>query len=72
MQIVFNRENKMTLYQILDENNLTANEFHQRKMALCYLDIIKELSPEHSYRIHKNETKSNSTYTAKNLIVNFG
>ena len=64
----------MTLYQILDETNLTVNEFQQREMALCHLDVVKELSPEHSYHINvgnfKNDYRSNETAT--NLIVNFG
>ena len=33
----------MILYQILDEKDLIVNEFEQRDMALCHLDIVKEL-----------------------------
>jgi hypothetical protein len=64
----------MTLYQILDEKNSTINEFQQREMALCHLDVVKELSPEHHY--HINEGKFNScyhpSYSATNLLINFG
>jgi len=64
----------MTLYQILDEKNSTINEFQQREMALCHLDVVKELSPEHRY--HINVGKFNRGYSsiesATNLIVNFG
>ncbi len=64
----------MTLYQILDEKNLTVNEFQQREMALCHLDIVKELAPEHSYHINVGNFKNkNSAYNmVTNLIVNFG
>ena len=64
----------MTLYQILDETNLTVNEFQQREMALCHLDVVKELSPEHSYHINVGNFKKDyrSNETATNLIVNFG
>ena len=63
----------MTLYQILDEKNLTVNEFQQREMALCHLDIVKELAPEHSYHINVgNFKKIVHTNMVTNLIVNFG
>jgi hypothetical protein len=64
----------MTLYQILDEENLTINAFQQREMALCHLDVVKELAPEHSYHIHAASFKKNdsSTKITSNLIINFG
>ena len=64
----------MTLYQILDEKNSTINEFQQREMALCHLDVIKELSPEHHYHINIGKfIKSHSSIeSATNLIINFG
>jgi hypothetical protein len=63
----------MTLYQILDEKNLTVNEFSQREMALCHLDIVKELSPNHQYHINVGNFKDNYSPKSKvaNLIVNF-
>lgn len=64
----------MTLYQILDEENSKINEFQQREMALCHLDVVKELSPEHHY--HINVGKFNRGYSgtdsASNLLINFG
>jgi hypothetical protein len=64
----------MTLYQILDEKNSKINEFEQREMALCHLDVVKELSPDHQY--HINAGKFNGNYhaidSATNLLVNFG
>lgn len=64
----------MTLYQILDETNVTINEFKQREMALCHLDVVKELAPEHDYRIHVDKfNKSHSPKnSACNLLINFG
>jgi hypothetical protein len=61
------------LYQILDEKNATINEFQQRTMALCHLDVVKELSPEHSYHISvaKFDSSARSIAPAK-LLVNFG
>ena len=64
----------MTLYQILDEKNSTINEFQQREMALCHLDVVKELSPEHHYHINvcKFNKSHSSIESATNLIINFG
>lgn len=64
----------MTLYQILDEANLTVNEFQQREMALCHLDVVKELHPEHHYHINVGNFKKDYRphETTTNLIVNFG
>jgi tRNA A37 threonylcarbamoyladenosine biosynthesis protein TsaE len=63
----------MILYQILNEKNLMVNEFQQRDMALCHLDIVKELSPEHQYHINIENFKNNNCASnlATNLIVNF-
>jgi hypothetical protein len=58
----------MTLYQILDEKNSKINEFQQREMALCHLDVVKELSPEHHY--HINVGKFNSSYQAIDSATN--
>jgi hypothetical protein len=65
---------KMTLYQILDERNLKVNEFQQREMAQCHLDIVKELSPDHSYYINVGNFEKNysSSTIATHLIENFG
>jgi len=65
---------KMTLYQILDERNLKVNEFQQREMAQCHLDIVKALSPDHSYYINVGgiEKNFNSSNIATHLIENFG
>jgi hypothetical protein len=64
----------MTLYQILDETNYRVNEFNQIGMAKCHLDVVKQLSPEHHYRINKEniEKTRNELNTAANLIINFG
>jgi len=70
----FEGENKMILYQVVDEKNLTVNEFQQREMALCHLDIIKELLPEHSFHINVGNFEKNysSINIATHLIKNFG
>ena len=64
----------MTLYQIVDETNFNVNAFQQREMALCHLDVVKELSPEHQYHIHVGNVKKDHRFdeSAVNLIVNFG
>lgn len=66
--------NKMILYQILDENNLMMNEFRQREMAQCHLDIMNELSQNHSYHINVRDVeKDNSSPSmTTHLIKNFG
>ena len=64
----------MILYQILDENNLMVNEYQQREMAQCHLDIMKQLSPNHSYHINVHDVEKNysSPNMATHLIKNFG
>ena len=64
----------MILYQILDENNLMVNEYQQREMAQCHLDIVKALSPDHSYYINVGRIKKNYSFSkmATHLIENFG
>jgi hypothetical protein len=64
----------MTVYQILDEKNSTINEFQQREMALCHLDVVKELSPEHHYHINvgKFNNSNHPSNSATNLLINFG
>jgi hypothetical protein len=64
----------MNLYQILDEKKLVVNEFQQRDMALCHLDIIKELSPDQSYNVNVRDVEKNysSHNMATHLIKNFG
>ena len=49
------------------------NEFEQRDMALCHLDIVKELSPGHNYHISIEDFKKNNIARniVTNLIVNF-
>jgi hypothetical protein len=61
------------LYQLLDENNATINEFQQREMALCHLDVIKELSPERTYHISVTKfDRSDRSVAPAKLLVNFG
>jgi len=66
--------NKMILYQILDKNNLMTNEYQELEMALCHLEIIKELSPNQSYHINVDNFKKNYSFLnmATHLIENFG
>lgn len=66
--------NKLILYQILDENNLMMNELRQRAMAQCHLDIMSELSQNHSYHINVRDIEKgySSNNMATHLIMNFG
>jgi len=42
----------MTLYQVVDENNLMTNEYQELGMAQCHLEIMKKLYPNHNYHIN--------------------
>lgn len=61
------------LYQLLDEKNAMINEFQQREMALCHLDVVKELAPDHTYHISVAKfDRSERSIVPASLLINFG
>jgi hypothetical protein len=44
---------KMTIYQVLDENNYFLKEYQQREMALRCSEVLTELFPNHQYHVEE-------------------